>query len=69
MGGQSRPPLQKIVQGFKSVTTRLCFPLGYKTIWQRNYYEHVIRNETDYKTKLEYIDTNPIIWQNDEYYN
>ncbi len=33
--GQSRPPLQKIIQGFKSVTTRMCFKYGYRIIWQR----------------------------------
>lgn len=33
-GGQSRPPLHKIVQGFKSVTTRKCFEFGYRVIWR-----------------------------------
>jgi len=28
-------------------------------IWQRSYYEHVIRDDTDYQTKLQYIDDNP----------
>jgi len=30
-----------------------------KQIWQRNYYEHVIRDEDDYQTKWQYIDENP----------
>lgn len=59
-GGQSRPPLQKIIQGFKSVTTRRCFEYGYRHIWQRNYYEHIIRNEKEYESICKYIDENPI---------
>ena len=62
-GGQGRPPLHKIVQGFKSVTTRLCFPYGYRKIWQRSYYEHIIRNQTEYEEIWQYIDKNPIKWE------
>ena len=59
-GGQSRPPLHKIIQGFKSVTTRNCFNFGYRIIWQRNYYEHIIRNENEYYKICKYIKNNPI---------
>ena len=37
-------------------------------IWQRNYYEHVIRDENDYQIKWNYIEDNPIKWAEDEYY-
>lgn len=67
-GGQSRPPLQKVVQGFKSVTTRRCFALGYSTIWQRSFYEHIIRNESEYLQIWNYIDGNLTEWSKDEYY-
>lgn len=33
---------------------------GYKPIWQKKYYEHTIRNERDFKARLEYIYANPI---------
>ena len=39
-----------------------------KSIWQRSYFDHVIRNETGYKKVWEYIDTNPLRWKADEYY-
>jgi REP element-mobilizing transposase RayT len=35
-------------------------------IWQRNYYEHVIRHEDGLKHIREYIINNPINWDNDE---
>ena len=59
-GGQRRPPLHKIIQGFKSVTTRKCFEYGYKNIWQRNYYEHIIRNDEEYNKICEYVINNPV---------
>ena len=40
-------------------------------IWQRGYYDHVIRNEEDYLNHLQYIDENPKKWLlgEDEYYS
>jgi len=35
-------------------------------IWQRNYHEHVIRNETDLQTIRQYIHDNPSKWEFDE---
>jgi putative transposase len=37
-------------------------------LWQRNYYEHVIRNEHDMLTITDYILTNPLNWEKDEEY-
>ena len=39
-----------------------------KKLWQRNYYEHVIRNEKSYDQICEYIASNPLHWQDDKYY-
>ncbi len=36
-------------------------------VWQRNYYEHIIRNERDLNTIREYIVNNPLKWELDEY--
>ena len=35
-------------------------------VWQRNYYEHVIRNDRELNNIWNYIDTNPLNWENDE---
>ncbi|HHX87267.1 MAG TPA: transposase [Firmicutes bacterium] len=67
-GGQSRPPLPKIIQGYKSVSTRMCFKYNIKTIWQRNYYDRIIRNEHEYLKACEYIENNPLKWVEDKYY-
>lgn len=39
------------------------------SIWQRNYYEHIIRNDDSYQKITEYICENPKHWQTDDYYN
>ena len=40
-----------------------------KPIWQRNYYEHIIRNEQSHQQITDYIINNPFNWGNDKYYN
>jgi len=39
-----------------------------KRIWQRSYYDHIIRNGEDYLRIWKYIDENPLKWAEDEYY-
>lgn len=68
-GGQSRPPLlPRVMQRFKSISTRRCWTLGRKTLWQRSFYDHVIRNEQDYLRIWQYIEENPLKWTEDIYY-
>jgi len=52
---------------FKSVTTKRIKEKGYSlpSIWQRNYYEHVIRNDEELEKIREYILYNPLHWATD----
>jgi putative transposase len=34
-------------------------------VWQRNYHEHIIRNQQDYQNISNYIVNNPLNWEND----
>ena len=52
----------------KSVKNNI-LPKFQKRIWQRNYHDHIIRNEAEYLKIWEYIDTNPQKWQDDCYYS
>lgn len=36
-------------------------------VWQRNYYEHIIRGMNDLQTITDYIETNPLRWEQDTY--
>jgi len=63
--------LGSIVRGFKSsVTRRIRERRGNSKllVWQKNYYEHIIRNELDLQNIRRYIELNPIKWELDEYY-
>jgi REP element-mobilizing transposase RayT len=65
----NRPKLGQIVAYFKYQSTKLINALrntpGEK-VWQRNYYEHVIRHEDSLKRLREYIMNNPKRWQEDQ---
>ena len=63
-GGLGDPPLQDIIGRFKSYTThKFC-----DVLWQRSFYDHIIRNEQDYLEIWQYIDNNPAKWEEDEFY-
>ncbi len=38
-------------------------------LWQRDFYEHIIRNEQSYQTISNYIIENPAKWKDDKFYN
>lgn len=64
-----RHPLSEVVRAFKSFSARRINSLR-KTrgvpVWQRNYYEHIIRDEKDLKAKRDYIMSNPLNWKYDD---
>ncbi len=65
------PTVGDIVRGYKSAVTKGIRAIGNTSnhvIWQRNYYEHIIRSEEAYLKIAEYIKTNPQRWQEDTYY-
>ena len=67
--GPMKRSLGSLVAGYKSATIRRSIQIGCgitTSIWQRNYYEHVIRNETDLEEIREYIKNNPIKWLEDK---
>jgi REP element-mobilizing transposase RayT len=67
--GPKRHPLSEIMRAFKSFSAKRINVLRKTTgipVWQRNYYEHIIRNEQDYQTKRNYILRNPANWENDD---
>lgn len=39
-----------------------------RNIWQRSYYDHVVRDESDYLRIASYIMENPAKWMEDRYY-
>jgi hypothetical protein len=76
-GEHTGSPLHRVVQWFKTMTTNEFIrnvkfhgwePFENK-IWQRNYYEHIIRNEDSYRDISRYIMNNTQNLLEDEHYS
>jgi putative transposase len=70
------PTVGDVVGAFKSLTTNHYIwnvkrnnwhPFN-KKLWQRNYFEHIIRNHESYLKITEYIHANPFKWREDKNY-
>ena len=70
--GTSRAPspTNSIVARYVSTLKRMTNKKCGVDLWQRSYYDHIIRNDEDYVMHLQYIDENPKKWLlgKDEYY-
>lgn len=73
MGEHKGSPLRAVVQWFKTMTTNE-YIRGVKQngwlrfdgkLWQRNYYDHIIRNENELNRIRQYIIDNPAKWELD----
>ena len=73
---ESAPTLSTIMQEFKRYSTveytklvkqGLAMPYD-KQVWQRSFYDHVIRGQSDYDDIYRYIENNPAQWEQDELY-
>ncbi len=66
--GRSLPDMMRF---FKTMTTNDyirgvkagLLPVFDKKLWQKSYYDHVIRNQQDYNEIWEYIENNPLKWE------
>lgn len=57
------PTLSRVIQQFKgAVSKQAGFP-----VWQKSFYDHIIRDENDYLEIWDYIDTNPAKWAENRY--
>jgi len=74
MGEHMGSPLSSVMQWFKTMSTNE-YILGVKTLdwerfdgklWQRNYWEHIIRDERSYNAIRKYIINNPRKWDVDK---
>ena len=70
---RGRISLSRMIQWFKTMTTNEYLrnvkqndwmPIN-KRLWQRNYYEHIIRDENEFNRIRKYIIENPLKWDID----
>jgi len=70
-GAPEASSIPTVVRSFKSAVTKLVRKATGNPrihLWQRNYYEHVIRDEDDFRATSKYIRLNPARWKFDENY-
>ncbi len=71
--GRSRTPAPtsttSTIAQFISTFKRFCNKQYGSNIWQRSYYDHIVRGEQDYQDIWNYIDQNPDKWLEDELYS
>ena len=68
-GASTSPTVNDIIRTFKSLTSRICKQrFGIENLFQRSFYDHVIRNQKDYETRKKYIYENPLKWYYDKTY-
>ena len=66
--GPQRKNLASILRGFKSSVTSYAKANGIAFAWQERFYDHIIRNNDDYKNIASYIYNNPVNWGKDKFY-
>ncbi|WP_222842613.1 transposase [Thermoflavifilum thermophilum] len=69
---QKRYGLPEIIRQFKTFSARRINEHRQtpgQPVWQRNYYEHIIRDDDDLNRIREYIINNPLKWESDEHYS
>lgn len=66
--GSPAHSVSAIVQNLKANSSRHIHRIvnNQDSVWQRNYYEHIVRNQDDFDRIYTYIENNPLTWQKDE---
>ena len=69
-GASPCPTISDVICTLKSISTRLCRRAGYleAQLFQTSFHDHIIRDECDYRKISEYIETNPLKWEMDCFY-
>jgi REP element-mobilizing transposase RayT len=61
---RSAPALSRVIGQWKRYVSKLAG----RPIWQRSFYDHIIRGEADYQEIQNYIEQNPAKWTEDRFY-
>ncbi|HWR22075.1 MAG TPA: hypothetical protein VN366_01245 [Feifaniaceae bacterium] len=61
----TRPTVSTVITALKKKVNKM---IGF-SIWQTSYHDHIIRSEREYQKIWEYIDMNPLKWDEDSFYS
>ncbi len=61
--------LSEIIRGFKTFSSKnINQKSKHKFTWQKSFYDHIIRNDEELIRISDYIEKNPLLWKQDEYF-
>ena len=62
--GEDNPTISWVINQLKGIVTKRAG----KRIWQKGFYDQVVRTEAEFLAIGEYIEYNPAKWKTDDYY-
>ena len=66
-GGAAATPITNLVGEFKrQASLRLRKWVVGEKIWQRSFFDRIIRNDQEYQRIFDYIEANPVNWEEDQ---
>ena len=66
---QGKNSISSIVGAYKSAVSRHAHRLGFEFAWQSRFYDNIIRDYKGYKKIVEYVQNNPLKWEEDRFYH
>ena len=66
---QGKNSISSIVGAYKSAVSRHAHRLGFDFSWQGRFYDNIIRDDKSHKKIVEYVQSNPLKWEEDRFYH
>jgi hypothetical protein len=60
--------ISSVVRSYKSAITKHANRLGFENGWQSLFHDHIIRDDAAYQKINNYIENNPLNWENDTFF-
>ena len=66
--GPQKDNLAVVLGSFKAAVSQVVRKRGVSFEWQTRYHDRVLRNDTEYQIRLQYMWNNPLHWEHDDLY-
>lgn len=66
---QGKNTISSIVGSYKSIVTKMSRQINPNFAWQSRFHDHIIRNSKSFDTIQNYIEQNPLKWDDDRFYS
>jgi putative transposase len=65
---QGKNTISSIVGSYKSIVTKMARQINPNFAWQSRFHDHIIRNSRSFDNIQNYIEQNPVKWNEDTFY-